>query len=66
MKIVVALNNKLIMDELVSTYKDKVYEHDIYDKENVIKYLEENKDNNQILVTKDTLDGILDRRLYIN
>ncbi len=65
MKIVVALNNKLIMDELVSTYKDKVYEHDIYDKENVIKYLEENKDNNQILVTKDTLDGILDRRLYI-
>ena len=64
MKIVVALNNKYIKEELEKVYKDKVYKYDICDKENVVEFLEKNNDDDITLITKDSLNGNLTGRQY--
>ncbi|MEG2348706.1 MAG: hypothetical protein RSB67_03560 [Clostridia bacterium] len=65
MKIVVALNNSYIKEELSKIYKNAVYEYDILDMEAVLEFLSKNKDEKVIILTKDTLSGKLEKKFYI-
>lgn len=65
MKIIVALDNKYIKENLEKSYNN-VYKYDILTKEDVIELLtkEEYQKENLILITKENLDGNLDKKLY--
>lgn len=64
MKILIALDNSYIKDELTKKYLDLVYEYDILDMESVIEFLA-NTDEPYIVITKDTLNGNLTDKMYI-
>lgn len=63
-KILVAFDNKEIKSRMDKKYKDRVYEHDIDCMENVIEFLS-SRDEGYIVITKDTLSGNIDKKLYI-
>ncbi len=63
MKILVALDNKNIKEELEKIYPNELYIHDITYKEGVIEFLSRNKEE-FILITREDLQGNLDNRLY--
>lgn len=67
MKIVVALDNSKIKENLSNIYKNETYEHDITYMEGVIDYISNYTDKNEesILITKDTLEGNLTKHMYI-
>lgn len=65
MKIILAINNENIKNEFKKKYNEQVYKEDFSTKESVIEYLAKNKSENIVLITKDTLDGNLNGRLYI-
>jgi len=63
-KILLAVDNKDIKLRLDYKYKNRVYEHDINCMEDVIEFLS-NKNESFIVITKDTLNGNIDKKLYI-
>lgn len=65
MKIIIALNNKYIKDSLEKEYSN-VYKFDISTKEDLIELIskDEYKQEDIIVITKDTLDGNLDNKLF--
>ncbi len=65
MKIIIALNNKYIKDNIEKCY-DYVYKYDILTKEDVIELLskDEYQNNNIVLITKENLEGNLNEKLY--
>lgn len=63
-KILLAIDNKEVKSRLDEKYKDRVYEHDINCMENVIEFLS-NKNEAFIVITKDSLAGNIDKKLYI-
>lgn len=65
MKIIVALNNSIIKDKLKEKYKEIVYNHDFTYMEDLIEFLLKQKNNDIVLITKDTLNGNLTDKLYI-
>lgn len=65
MRIVIALDNENIKKSVMEKYGANVYKYDILDKEAVIELLSKLKDENIILLTKDTLNGKLDKYFYI-
>lgn len=65
MKIIVALDNEAIKEELEKRYINQVYNEDFRQQEKVIEYLSNNHFENTILITKDSLEGNLNGRLYI-
>lgn len=64
MKILVALNNEDIKNRINEAFKEDVYIYDIDLKENVIEFLASNKEEYTV-ITKDTLSGNIDAKLYI-
>lgn len=64
MNILIALNNEFVKNKLNEKYKDKVYQYDLCTMEEVIEFLTV-KNEPYIIVTKDTLDGNLDSKMYI-
>lgn len=62
-KILVAMNNSSLIEQLKKCGKYDVYNYDIDTKENVIEYL--NKYSADVLVTKDNLEGQLSSEEYI-
>ena len=64
MKIILALNNKFVKEKLIEKYGEEVYIHDLITKEELIEFLN-SKDEPYIVITKDTLDGELDSKMYI-
>ena len=65
MNILVALDNEEIYKRINNKFvKDKVYKYDIDSKENVIEFLSQN-DTEFILVTRDSLNGNIDNKMYI-
>ena len=64
MKILVALNNKYIKEELEKIYGDVVYKFDISYKEEVIEFLA-NTSEEYTVVTKDNLTGNISKEMYI-
>lgn len=65
MKIVIALNNGTLKEDLEKRYGDKVYKYDILDKESVIELLSKLREEEVILLTKDSLVGNIDKYFYI-
>ncbi len=65
MKIIIALNNEYIKKNLEKEYKD-IYKYDISTKEDVIELLskEEFQNDKVMLITKESLEGNLDNKLY--
>lgn len=63
-RILLAINNKEIKSRIDEKYKSRVYEYDIDCMENVIEFLS-NKNEDFIVITKDTLDGNIDKKLYV-
>ena len=64
MKIILALNNQFVKEKLVEKYGEDVYKYDLTIKEELIEFLN-SKDEPYIVITKDTLDGELDSKMYI-
>ena len=64
MKILVAVNNKDIYKKIKEEFKEDVYKYDIDLKENVIELLSKTKEE-YTLITKDSLEGSIDKKLYI-
>lgn len=63
-KILLAIDNKEIKERLDKKYGKRVYEHDINCMENVIEFLS-NRNDEYIVITRDSLQGNLEKRLYI-
>lgn len=63
-KILIAIDNKEIKSRIDEKYKNRVYEYDIDCMENVIEFLS-NQNEDFIIITKDTLSGNIDKKLYI-
>ncbi len=63
--IIVAVNNKLILDKIKEKYLRDVYEQDITYMEGVIEFLSRNKVNENIVITKDNLNGNLSKEMYV-
>lgn len=64
MKILVALNNQEIKQKIDECFKEEVYHVDFESMEEVIEFLS-TRSEEYILVTKDSLKGNIDKRLYI-
>lgn len=64
MKIVVALKNEFIFERLKEKYKEKIYKFDFNTKEELIEFISKSKEE-YIVITKDTLDGKIDSKMYI-
>ena len=64
MKILVALNNSYVKNELEKIYGNDVYTYDITEKEAVIEFLANNLEAYTI-ITKDNLDGKINKEMYI-
>jgi MinD-like ATPase involved in chromosome partitioning or flagellar assembly len=67
-KLIVALNNEKIKEQLSKIYSDKMYEHDITYMEGTIEYISKNTNkgpDDYVLITKDTLEGNLTKYTYI-
>lgn len=68
MKILIGINNEYIFNYFRDKYKNNIYKFDISDMESMIKVLEDiDKEKNEeiIVITKDTLDGIYTNKEYI-
>ncbi len=63
MKILVALDNEKVKNELIKLYGDIVYKQDITYMEGVIEFLS-NTDEEYILITRDNLNGNLNNMLF--
>lgn len=64
MKILVALDNSSIKEELDKIYKNRVYMYDITTMESVIEFLSK-RNEDFIVITKDNLTGKMDKYSYI-
>lgn len=64
MKILVALNNSYVKNELEKIYGNDVYTYDITEKEAVIEFLANNLEAYTI-ITKDDLEGKINKEMYI-
>ena len=64
MKILVALNNSYVKNELEKIYGNDVYTYDITEKEAVIEFLANNLEA-YIIITKDNLEGKINKEMYI-
>ncbi len=64
MKILVALDNQEIKQKIDECFKEEVYHVDFESMEEVIEFLS-TRSEEYILVTKDSLKGNIDKRLYI-
>ena len=62
-KILIAMDNELLLTQIKKCGKYLVYGYDIDNKENVIEYLKRNKVD--VLITKETLLGDIDFKEYI-
>lgn len=63
-KILLAINNKEIKSRIDKKYGNRVYNHDIDCMENAIEFLS-NRRESYIVITRDTLQGNIDKKLYI-
>lgn len=63
-KILLAIDNKIIKSKLDKKYGDRVYKYDINCMEDTIEFLN-SKENDYIIITRDTLQGFLDKKMYI-
>lgn len=63
--IVVALNNELILNKIKEKYASDVYDQDITYMEGVIEFLSKNASKENIVITKDNLNGNLSKEMYI-
>ena len=62
-KILVAMDNSVLVEQLKKSGKYIVYDYDIDVKENVIEYLQ--KHDTDVLITKDTLEGNMTANEYV-
>ncbi len=63
--IILAINNDIVLEKLKEKYLDEVYEHDITYMEGVIEFLSQNRNKDNIVITKDNLNGNLSKEMYI-
>ncbi|MBR1883486.1 MAG: hypothetical protein IJ809_00810 [Clostridia bacterium] len=63
--IILAINNKRVLGLLKDKYLDDVYENDITSMEKAIEYISNNSEDEDIVITKDTLDGDMSKEIYI-
>ena len=63
MKILLAVNNEYITDKVKEKYNENVFKYDLLSMEEVIEFLRDN--DIDILITKDNLEGNLDKKMYI-
>lgn len=61
--VLIAIDNEVLLNQIKKCGKYIVYGYDIDNKENVIEYLKKYKTD--ILITKDTLEGNIDKKEYI-
>lgn len=62
-KVLIAMNNEMLLNQIKKCGKYIVYGYDIDTKENVIEYL--SKNDVDVLITKESLNGEMDFKTYI-
>lgn len=62
-KVLIAMDNEVLLDQIKKCGKYLVYGYDIDTKENVIEYIKKNEVD--VLITKETLSGDMDFKTYI-
>ena len=63
--IIIGLNNNYVLNKLREKYLDDVYEEDIKFKEELIKFVCDKSDGEDIIITKDSLDGNMSKEIFI-
>lgn len=64
MNIILAIDNEFVKEKITDIYKEKVHKYDLVTKEELIEFLSIKKEP-YIIITKDSLSGNLDAKMYI-